>query len=675
MGSSFSEENKRKIISQESIKSPDVMDAILKHMLQELSVRDFHALSNPSVCNKYVLFMANNIYKHFKSIKLFPYRNEKRILLFRKVDDLVNPSDDERQSLCLVLSYYYVRIFQIYGALALTLIDDVSFMTSSGLTTLPEQYGGSRELFYYKFIKSYIKDSIYDDERGYKLIYSGTSNTKCSVYFMPKSNANSDIYYGTFKLFLNDNKYYIESKITESAYNEYEFIISSIYYNKDDRRISIDTSNFSKIIVKKINSDQYTMDTMSVDTRLNNLFNNILNIILRYTDKDVSNKQTTSSDTVKELRLDSIIQNLTRVKPLGHCIARAMQLLRVEPLDNKYGVSHICKTNFLETSKGTSRSGIPKPGEYISTSPGLSSLANLFYDTINFGTPKLVIGTKQIDGSNETSFQQYVKFMKLMSIRFGYKEATSKFEDIKDIRDKEICKSTDDNIYIPYNASKQVFNIMKELFIIQANHAQRCGQILLMMFNIAYDSTGHIKITLSDNIKENGFPEIDRINHHAREVLIAYYSNCEYKYIEGMKLIMDSRVKPTTVIQPNTTLSKNVITTLQERSDTSVPQSRPTQMYVPIIPRRELFTNPEFIQPLPTATGIIPPTSVANASTDTSNIVNKVKTATATTNVKPPVNAKATPKPPVNAKATAIAATTNAKQSVKPSTKTVRIGQ
>jgi hypothetical protein len=103
-------------------------------------------------------------------------------------------------------------------------------------------------------------------------------------------------------------------------------------------------------------------------------------------------------------------------------------------------------------------------------------------------------------------------------------------------------------------------------------------------------------------------------------------------------------------------------------------------MYVPIIPRRELFTNPEFIQPLPTATGIIPPTSVANASTDTSNIVNKVKTATPKPPVKPPVNAKkatatATPKPPVNAKATTVAAITNAKQSVKPSTKTVRIGQ
>ena len=673
MGSSFSEEIKRDQISTKSITTHQVMDTILKYMLQELSVRDFQALSNPSVCNKYVLFMANNIYKHFKSIQLFPYRNEKRVLLFSKIDDLVNPSDDERQSLCLVLSYYYVRIFQIYGALALTLIDDVSFMTSSGLTSLPAQYdfdhmyGGGKELLYYSFIKPYIKESTYNDEKGYKLNYSGTASIKCSIYFMPKSNTNGDVYYGVFKLFLNDKKYYIESKITESKDNEYDFRITSIYYIKDEIRIYIDISSFTKITVIKINQNQYTLDKMSVENRLNSLFDSILNIILKNKDKDkdASNKPTTtnSTSTIKELRLDEIIQNLTRVKPLGHCVARAMQLLRLEPLDNKYGVSHICKTRFLETSRGISRSGIPEPGDFLSKSPGLSSLANLFYDTINFGTPKLVIGTnKKIEESNETSFQQYVKFMKIMSIRFGdTKQAKPKFEDIRDIRDKEICKSMDENIYIPYNASKPVFNIMKELFTIQANHAARCGKILLMMFNIAHDSMGNLKITLSNNIKENGFPEIDRINHYARDVLIAYYSNCEYKYVEGMKLIMDSKVKPTD-IQYEIVPSKNIIRMLQERSDKRVP-IQPTQMqYTPIVPRRNLLF-PEFIQPLPTATGIIPPTSVANASTDTSNIVNKAKSNAMQT---PPIVKKTTTGTAKTGTATTGTATTKKPINVKP---------
>ena len=62
MGSSVSEEIK--IDQQTSLTTHNVMNTILNYMLKELSIRDFHALSNPSVCNKYVLFMANNMYKH-----------------------------------------------------------------------------------------------------------------------------------------------------------------------------------------------------------------------------------------------------------------------------------------------------------------------------------------------------------------------------------------------------------------------------------------------------------------------------------------------------------------------------------------------------------------------------------------------------------------------------------
>ena len=666
MGSSASEEIKNRIPIK-NITTPYVMNTILNYMLKELNIRDFHTLSNPSTCNKYVLFMANNIYKHFYDLQLFPYRNEKRILLFRKVDDLVNPSDDERQSLCLVLSYYYVRIFQIYGALALTLISDVSFMTDSGLTTvLKKQYapghpqyvrGGGKELYYYSFIKSYIKDNIYDDEKGYMLKYSGTNSTKCTIYFTAKSHTNSNQYYGLFKLFMNDKKYYIESTITDTKESEYEFKITSIYYNKDDRRISIDTSNLSKIVVKKVSSDQYTMDKMSVENGFNTLFNTIVSIINKNNkEKDTLATTTESTGTIKELGIDEIIQNLSRVKPVGHCIARAMQLLRSEPLDNKYGVSNICKTKFFETVKGTSRSGIPEPGEPLSTSPGLSALANLFYDTVHVGTPKLQIGNKKIDG-NETSLEQYIKFMKLMSIRFGdtiNHNSTPKLEKIKNKRDKDVCKSMPENIYIPYNTSKEVNNLVNELISIQLTHAERCGKILLMLFNISSDSMGRFNIALSNNIIEKGFPEIDRINHYARDILIAYYSNCEYKYVEGMKLIVESRISVPNTIQPDIVRGKNVIRTLQER--VYVPNTQPKQAQYNTIrlpqynlPKPSLFQLPPTAPTAPTApaapTAPVPTAPAPTAPTAAPSVPNVAKApmATKVPNVTKAANATKTP--------------------------------
>ena len=624
MGSSASQEIKRDSISIKSFTTPLVMNTILKYMLQELGIRDFQALSNPTTCNKYVLFMANNIYKHFSDIQLFPYRNEKRVLLFRKIDDLVKPSDEERQSLCLVLSYYYVRIFQIYGALALTLMDDASFMTSSGLTSTFLRHpghpdfkigGASKELFYYAFIRSYVKDNIFDDEKGYKLNYSTTNST---VYFMPKSRMNSDGYYGAFILYFNDKKYFIECTVVEIRNYEYDFKITSLYYNKDDKRISVDVSSLTKIVVKRVN-DTYTMNNTTVESGFKTLFDNILRIIVNHREKQNSDKpkDADAAGTIKELRIDEIIQNLTRVKPLGHCIARAMQLLRSQPLDNKYGISNICKTKFFETSKGASRSGIPEPGRPLSDSPGLSSLANLFYDTIYIGTPQLFIGNdKKIEGSNETSFQQYVKFMKLMSIRFGdtIKQTTPKLENIHNIRDKEVCKSMSENIYIPANTSKEVFKLVKDLFDIQLKHAERCGQIISMMFNISSDSTGRFNISLSNNIIQNGFSEIDRINHYARDILIAYYSNCEYKYVEGMKLIIESKIPPPNTIQPDTLRSKNIIRTLQEDANKYNRPRVPGQVYAPQtyvpqthVPRYNLL-NPSLFQLPPTASVPTAPT-------------------------------------------------------------------
>ena len=124
-----------------------VMDNLLNYMLKQLSVRDLLHISKESECKKYVLFKANAIYQYFYELRIFPTKDAKGLLTFRKIDDLVNPKGDqekERQSLCLIVAYFYTRIFQIYGALALTLIDDMNAMTSSGLIGLP---GADARLF------------------------------------------------------------------------------------------------------------------------------------------------------------------------------------------------------------------------------------------------------------------------------------------------------------------------------------------------------------------------------------------------------------------------------------------------------------------------------------------------------------------------------------------------
>ena len=74
-----------------------VMDQLLNYMIKQLSVRDLLQMSNPSECKKYVLFKANSIYQYFYELRIFPAKDAKGLLTFRKVDDLVNPTGEQKK--------------------------------------------------------------------------------------------------------------------------------------------------------------------------------------------------------------------------------------------------------------------------------------------------------------------------------------------------------------------------------------------------------------------------------------------------------------------------------------------------------------------------------------------------------------------------------------------------
>jgi hypothetical protein len=118
-----------------------VCDQILEMMLKDINVKDFYLMATKQECKRYVIFLANQMSKTFHSLRFAPARGAAGMIFFEPIDLLQKPSPEkqaERQSLCLFLSYFFVRIFQIYGALAITLIDDanvfVKFKGEKGLT-------------------------------------------------------------------------------------------------------------------------------------------------------------------------------------------------------------------------------------------------------------------------------------------------------------------------------------------------------------------------------------------------------------------------------------------------------------------------------------------------------------------------------------------------------------
>jgi len=614
-----------------------MMDVMLQYMLKELSVRDFLALSNPTECKKYVIFLANNLYKHFYELDIVPTKDRKGILAFRPVKDLIKDDVDEKQSLCLTLAYFYTRIFQIYGALALTLIDDANVMSNSGITSIVtdrtaqkglvipgfERYttsGGAigppaAALSNFNFLRSFLYDEK-DPQKGYLSTYTGEGNNSGKIYFYPKIEEKdefgrpiiTDIISETkqqrgifFIAYIGGNRY---SQL--EAFSKVEGIGGNIkftfgkfkYYNKKNAANPETIDLPSDIIPNKTltirterpaGAKAYIYTIIGSDKSISEYFTEILSKVVEFLKRNTLDETSTTTSsgvivsetgTTEELRLARIIQNLTKTKPLGHCLARAMQLLQTQPIKERDAVSHICKAKFLEytttSASGTktefSRSGLPEPGKQLSDSPGLAALSQLFYDTILIGTPKIIIGTKPGPGPDrKSSLELYVEFMKKMGMLFEGKDFQKTNDNIikegltgiRNKRDAALCTGISGDIPVARNQVDNIYGFVNKLYQIQISHAAECGKIIKMLFNIERDkSSGRYTISLNVNVVKKGLPEIERINFIARDLLVKYYSNCETTYLTGMKAVVDSRRQAIALSTPATTAVTPAITTI-----------------------------------------------------------------------------------------------------------------
>jgi len=103
-----------------------MLNVILKEMFQRADLVDLYSLADPDQCSKYLVVAADAMKKLFKRINLEPRIGEKGVLYFQKIDALkkANPlGSDESEKACRQLSFFFIRIFHIYGALTLSIMD------------------------------------------------------------------------------------------------------------------------------------------------------------------------------------------------------------------------------------------------------------------------------------------------------------------------------------------------------------------------------------------------------------------------------------------------------------------------------------------------------------------------------------------------------------------------
>ena len=547
-----------------TIDTSHVMNILLRYLLNETRLKDFYALSDQTICKDYVTFMANDFYKYFYELQIYPTEDKGR-LLFRKGSELqYDIKDADRQKACFTLAYFYVRIFQIYGAIALTVIENIGqgarimkqIDGSQGASppgsgphhvgalsggSAPRQVGGEFKYGKYIFLKTY--SAIYpgsNDEilqiqftappyhREYRIYFKFDNSAEQRGIFMIINSTNRQYYNLLTRIDDGNNLFYIYLKNTTTEKQYRNLLMTGLVVIKYDSL-----------------SRQYTLNNKSVSEYFNDFFAKLINYIEKAEGRQhliatPINPNTTPPPSDERLAIERLKFALSDTTHKPVCVARALQLLR--KLDSTSFTSQICKTTFSDGVQKESRSGVPIKGDSLDKSPGLDSLSTLFY-TISETTPNLSIG-------NNVARYQYMQFLLLMAKRFGHTTISNAQEDaliktelkvIKNYRDRDECKQFE-NRDIPLDnvTAIKVQTVVDDLYAKQKAHSEKCMKIINQLFKITYNGYKPVSVEIHPKVLAGGIPELERINAETRELLIKYYEECESKYIDGMQIVMDS---------------------------------------------------------------------------------------------------------------------------------------
>ena len=563
-------------------KPRDFVNQLFQVMIAQLTPKELLDLGNRAKCKDYVFVMADAIYKTFEAIKVQPTKDSKTgVLFYKKITDVTKGvGGQQTYEHCLSLAYFYVRIFQIFGALAITVSDDPSsgqvlgylqrpperptygppMPQIRGATAVPFRGGyiskeDNRDLYRkmeslkLNFIAPILSYGSQDNSR-YKLIFDASSNLQILI---GKGSSSINIIYST------DNNYIIASLRISSSDRSRNILLSS------NSQMVFTVSGFElrdeslNKVIKKI-SKSYTLRVersddyfyarrtdigsdieRSLTEKLEEIFEKAKDELDKkgvepgqtrnVQSRNVQGKPGQYDVGVSEGLYTGFIQKYLDHKEkntLPFCVARAIQLIDVNVLDAISPTAirtHICETSF-EPVNGM----VPKAGEGLDMSIGLKSLNQLFYSTY------------YVNKTSETDFQfqlkpddGYLQFLtNLQGVFAADNKTVTKMSDVKmkDSGCDVAVKGKSLQITDP-EAAKNIFRTVNSLFQLQVDHTKSVIDFMKNRLVEVKSSGSQSTIKLKSNLTKGGVTEINKMAFEVRTILTDYYTKCEKIYQIG----------------------------------------------------------------------------------------------------------------------------------------------
>jgi hypothetical protein len=234
----------------------------------------------------------------------------------------------------------------------------------------------------------------------------------------------------------------------------------------------------------------------------------------------------TTSDRIPE-HLEPLYAALQKQnRPIGHCVARSLQLLNLDALapGGRATYTQMCNVKFLEGKK----SSIVEPGKALDSSIGMRALDTLFKVYEN-GAVRLTDATRT----------EYITFLKAMSAIYkgGDGITEDSFKRIINQADVQLCgrlKQTEQILMLEGPEVEAAKAGVIALWKRQYEHTVAVDQLLAQMFAVGPQRM----LQINPTIMQNGLPALEEIAGRARQLLANYYANCESIYQQSAQTIM-----------------------------------------------------------------------------------------------------------------------------------------
>ncbi len=569
-------------------------DSIFLYLKDNIKIKTyFPLLSGGDTCNKFIFLLAQDIQKLFEKLPV-QLGSQKGVLLFQSTEALTKKTGSDKEvteRYCLYVASMITRVFQIYSALALSVLDNetVRGLEQSGLGGLQERQlgfrvqgggqgggglvfmngGGGNEAATQE--GGFITTTQLAFPMGYTLVGGGRRDdiritNEIIDKVLPVRSEIKDFGEHRYQLIAGVIKNFYVRKIEEGEHQAPNFL----FFDKNNNAIECEllfsaefgmkTYNF-RINLIKVNGNELNTTITTKDSYIPIIsrgavteaqkvknYNAILdNILTTQLYKGVISKQPFAAylTEVKGAEgntnraappgyggpgagaamaapsgLSGYYDLFDRgVKPMAHCVTRALQLLQTGPANKP--VTSICKKRVLEKYGGVVQ------GASVTSHAGLKALNSLFFSVIKGESGELITGT-------QAKYQELLTAFIDETGKVAPKLQQAKFRSTK-------CGTSDDKTQ--YIGNKDAAALAKKTSEIlmdrQVKHAAAVASIYKLMFNIVGKPGSYKVVGLHPKLYAGGDKYVEEIATLARQVLVDYYKFCEGTYEQGRKMLME----------------------------------------------------------------------------------------------------------------------------------------